>query len=122
MLCLTWQALLVPVVVEVPLAGALLGFHPLGPPAPGVAADGTRRARALPVQQARPPQHGGGLSRWRGGGGGGRGNLKSFQGEKPAIVLAIVEGSITLVACFPHLRTLSLTISRSRLIKIFVVK
>ena len=118
MLCLTWQALLVPVVVEVLLAGAPLGFHPLGPPAPGIAADGTRRARALPVQQARPPQHGGGLSRWRGGGGGGRGNLKSFQGEKPAIV----EGSITLVACFPHLRTLSLTISRSRLIKIFVVK
>ena len=101
MLCLTWQALLVPVVVEVLLAGAPLGFHPLGPPAPGVAADGTRRARALPVQQARPPQHGGGLSRWRGGGGGGgRGNLKSFQGEKPAIV----ERSIILVACFPHLK------------------
>ena len=62
---LTWQALLVPVVVEVPLARALLGLLPLrpSPPVPvGVAADGAAGAGALPVQEAGPPQHGTGLT------------------------------------------------------------
>ena len=56
---LTWQALLVPEVVVVPLAGALLGLLPLrSPGVTGVAADGAAAARALPVQEAGPPEHG----------------------------------------------------------------